>query len=179
MELQHAANKLVQWHRTDRQTDGQAYLFFSLQAQVPICGWVMVIPWCWGWLLRCSNYFLYGDITSIRLVSIRPRERYDPLKWGERCPFFDWNHNNHVLKLCYISRLIFGMFVTNGSFLSRPTDCRKISCEKFAIQGINRPSPELNLYFRTLRIYKWYWLLWTDKDFLITFLSMLNIYVSY
>ncbi len=40
----------------------------TLQAQVPICAWLMAIPWCvtlsgcWGWLLRCSNYFLYGDI---------------------------------------------------------------------------------------------------------------------
>ena len=40
----------------------------TLQAEVPICDWLMVIPWCVtlsgcrGWLLRCSNYFLYGNI---------------------------------------------------------------------------------------------------------------------
>ncbi len=37
------------------------------------------------------------------------------------------------------------MFVTNGSFffffLSRPTGCWQISCEKSAIKGINRLSP--------------------------------------
>ncbi len=44
-----------------------------LQAQVPICGWLMAIPWCVtlsgcpGWLLRCSNYFLYGDIGLFRV----------------------------------------------------------------------------------------------------------------
>ncbi len=38
------------------------------QAQVPICGWLMVISWCVtlsgcrGWLLIFSNYFLHGDI---------------------------------------------------------------------------------------------------------------------
>ncbi len=45
-----------------------------VQAQVPICGWLMVIPWCVtllgcrGWLLRCSNYFLYGDIGLFRTL---------------------------------------------------------------------------------------------------------------
>ncbi len=39
-----------------------------VQALIPICGWLMVIPWCVtlsgcrGWLLRYSNQFLYGDI---------------------------------------------------------------------------------------------------------------------
>ncbi len=48
---------------TTRFTSGN-----SLQAQVPICGWLMAIRWCVtssgcrGWLLRCSSYFLYGDI---------------------------------------------------------------------------------------------------------------------
>ncbi len=37
----------------------------SFQGQVPICGWLMAILWCVtlsgypGWLLRCSNSFLY------------------------------------------------------------------------------------------------------------------------
>ena len=44
------------------------HLALTLQAQVPIYGWLMAIPWCVtlsgcrGWLLRCSNHFLYGDI---------------------------------------------------------------------------------------------------------------------
>ncbi len=47
------------------QTDDEKW---SFQAQVPICGWLMAIPWCVtlsgcrGWLLKCSYYFLYGNI---------------------------------------------------------------------------------------------------------------------
>ncbi len=47
--------------------------WLTLQAQVPICGWLMVVPWCFtlsgcrGWLLRCSNYFLCGDIGLFRM----------------------------------------------------------------------------------------------------------------
>ncbi len=47
--------------------------YLSRQAQVPICGWLMAIPWCVtlsgcrGWLLRCSNYFLYGDLGLFRI----------------------------------------------------------------------------------------------------------------
>ncbi len=46
----------------------------SLQPQVPICGWLMALPWCvtlsgcWCWLLRCSNYFLYGHICLFQLM---------------------------------------------------------------------------------------------------------------
>ena len=46
--------------------------WISLQEQVPICGRLIAIPWCvtlsgyWGWLLSCSNYFLYGDIDLFR-----------------------------------------------------------------------------------------------------------------
>ncbi len=42
----------------------------ALQAQVPICGWLMAIPWCVtlsgcrGWLLRCSNYFLIISVLA-------------------------------------------------------------------------------------------------------------------
>ncbi len=44
----------------------------SLQALIPICSWLMVIPWCIsmsgcrGWLLRYFNHFLYGDIGLLR-----------------------------------------------------------------------------------------------------------------
>ena len=44
----------------------------SLQAHVPICGWLMVIPccvtlsWCWGRLLRWSNHFINWDLGLLR-----------------------------------------------------------------------------------------------------------------
>ncbi len=47
-------------------------LLWSLQAVSPICGWMMVIPWCVtlsgcrGRLHRYSNHFLYGDIGLFR-----------------------------------------------------------------------------------------------------------------
>ncbi len=43
-----------------------------LQALIPICGWLMVVPGCvslsgcQGWLLRYSDHFLYGDIGLLR-----------------------------------------------------------------------------------------------------------------
>ncbi len=58
---------------TDSKTYCTIWSSRSLQAQVPICGWLMVIPWCVtlsgcrGWLLGCSNYFLYGDIGLFRM----------------------------------------------------------------------------------------------------------------
>ncbi len=59
-----------------------------LQAQVPICGWLMAIPWCVtssgcrDWLLRCSNYFLYGDIGLFRMKKhIHVLGRANPCCW--------------------------------------------------------------------------------------------------
>ncbi len=46
------------------------------QAQVPIYGWLMVIPWCVtlsgcrGRLLRWSNHFLYEDLGLFRLTTV-------------------------------------------------------------------------------------------------------------
>ncbi len=47
---------------------GCTFKMDSLLENVPICGWLMAILWCVtlsrcrGWLLRWSNYFLYGEI---------------------------------------------------------------------------------------------------------------------
>ncbi len=42
------------------------------------------------------------------------------MEW-KRSFFFDWNHSNYAL--CYVSRLILGMFLAQGSFFlpDRPT----------------------------------------------------------
>ena len=52
------------------------YAKIDYSTQVPVCGWLMAIPryvtlsGCRGWLLRCSNYFLYGDIGLFRRKEI-------------------------------------------------------------------------------------------------------------
>ena len=56
------------------------HMYPSMILKSPLCGWPMAIPWwcvtlsgCWGWLLRCSNYFLYGDIGLFRDWNIPTR----------------------------------------------------------------------------------------------------------
>ncbi len=54
----------------------------QLQAQVPVCVWLVAIPWCVtlsgcrGWLLRCSNYFLCGDIGLFRVHALHAYTRF-------------------------------------------------------------------------------------------------------
>ncbi len=71
-----------------------------------ICGWLMAIPWCFmlsgcrGWLLRCSNYFLYGDIGLFR---------QDAPIWDSHIYCQGWtrsheNNNGSLLRLCLAVR---------------------------------------------------------------------------
>ncbi len=75
------------------------------------CGWLMAIPWCvtlsgcWAWLLRCSNYFLYGDIGLFRNTNhcqsiltffcdalIGIKGNWSALKgFSNQCLDFDWH----------------------------------------------------------------------------------------
>ncbi len=109
-----------------------------------------------AWLSHLSSYW---SIFILRPLSV------DSLNGGstdvlQKAPVEkkNWPKNWKNLK-CHIfapigpterydsSRLILGMFVTNGSFFflffffTWPTDCRKNPCEKSAIQGINRLWP--------------------------------------
>ena len=59
------------------------YTIIPLQAQVPIWGWLMAIPWCvtlsgcQDWLLRCSTLFQNSDDTT-RWISL-PQHLVKPL----------------------------------------------------------------------------------------------------
>ncbi len=96
----HALGK-IKWVKMVRLLSGQIKRFITILLQCPfpclnmekiydmhgrklhrpcsglICGWLMAISWCVtlsacrGWLLRCSDYFLYGDIGLFRPLLFR------------------------------------------------------------------------------------------------------------
>ena len=89
----------------------------SLQAQVPICGWLMVIPWCvtlsgcQGWLLRSSNYFLYGDLG---------------LFWK----YQSWWRNCSCSRLCFDSTLSMEAHIDAKATLSIFIGQRSLRCDE-------------------------------------------------